>query len=86
MKCSENDLLKMKLHEINENKKLREIKVDLLQMKMNDLYKSIKFITNAKGNSDKYKVEIFNLKNIVCVLVDERLKYEKEVAKVLEDY
>ena len=53
---------------------------------MDDLYNSIKFITNAKGNSDKYKVEIYNLKNIVSVLVDERLKYEKEVAKVLEEY
>ena len=47
---------------------------------MNDLYESIKFITNAKGNSDKFKVEIFNLKHIVTVLVDERIKYEKEVA------
>jgi len=47
---------------------------------MNDLYESIKFITNAKGNSDKFKVEIFNLKHIVHVLVDERIKYEKEVA------
>ena len=74
------------MHEINENKKLHEIKTDLLQGKMNELYESIKFITNAKGNSDKYKVEIFNLKHIVSVLVDERIKYEKEVAKVLEDF
>jgi hypothetical protein len=53
---------------------------------MNDLYKSIKFITNAKGNSDKFKVEIFNLKHIVNILVNERIKYEIEVAKVLEDF
>ena len=53
---------------------------------MNDLYKSIKFITDAKGNSDKFKVEIFNLKHIVNILVNERIKYEIEVAKVLEDF
>jgi hypothetical protein len=67
-------------------RQLQEITRDLLQGKMDDLYNSIKYITNAKGNSDKFKIEIEGLKHIVHVLVEERLKFEKEFAMILDEF
>ena len=70
---SKNDELTNQIFELGQNKKLTQISYENVQDKLNQLYKSVNAISNAKNLEDKFQFEIDAQKKLI-----EDLKKEKE--------
>ena len=63
---SENDEQSNKIFDLEQNKRLKEISLELVQSQLNHLFNSINAISNAKNLEDKYQFQINEQENKIA--------------------